>query len=469
MQNRIDYVPRAYQPLITEHILERPRCAVWASMGMGKCVSTLTAIDALQLSGETDPVLVLGPLRVAKNVWPAECRKWKHLRNLHVMPVVGSEAEKRAALRFDSPIYSCNYENLEWLVEHWGERWPYRIVVSDESTRVKSFRLRQGGKRAAALGRVAHTKIKFFIELTGTPAPNGLADLWAQIWYLDAGKRLGRTYESFKQRWFQRSFDGYSITALPNAQKEIQDLIRDLCITVDAKDWFDLAEPIVRPVYVDLPPRARQLYKAMEDQMFMELEGHEVEAFNAAARTQKCLQIANGAAYVDPLVSGDDSPKSRQWKEIHDAKIQALESIIEESNGMPVLVAYQFRSDLDRLRHAFPSARVLDAQQSTEDDWNAGLIPILLAHPKSAGHGLNLQDGGNILAYFGVNWNLEDHMQILERIGPVRQMQSGHDRPVFVYPIIARDTVDELVLARQESKREVQDILLEAMKTRRKK
>jgi len=195
----------------------------------------------------------------------------------------------------------------------------------------------------------------------------------------------------------------------------------------------------------------------MEKRMFMELEGIEVEAFNAAARTIKCLQIANGAAYVDD---------SQNWREVHDEKLQALEDVIEEASGAPVLVAYHFKSDLARLKHTFPKGRMLDANPQTIADWNKGLIPILFAHPQSAGHGLNLQDGGNILVYFGHWWNLEERLQILERIGPVRQMQAGHNRPVFIHNIIARDTVDELVIDRIESKKEVQDLLLEAMKKR---
>lgn len=461
----IPFIPRPYQTLITNHILNTPRCAVWAGMGMGKTTSTLNAIDSLLLC-ESDPVLVLAPLRVARSTWPDEARKWDHLKNIHVMPVVGSEAERRMALKHDASVYTTNYENLPWLIDFYGERWPFRTVVSDESTKLKGFRLRQGTARAKALGTVAHTKIKRFVELTGTPSPNGLADLWGQMWFLDAGVRLGRTFSGFNQRWFRPSHDGYGSMPMDHAQIEIQDKLRDLCITVDARDWFDLREPIVNNIYVDLPIKARQLYQDMEKRMFMEIDGHEVEAFNAAARTNKCLQIANGAAYLDATVDGDAHRSAKEWKDIHDAKLQALDDIVEESAGMPILVAYNFKSDLARLRHAFPKGRALDANPQTIKDWNAGKIPLLFAHPASAGHGLNLQDGGNILVFFGHDWNLEYRLQILERIGPTRQMQAGHDRPVFIHNIIARDTVDELVLTRVETKREVQDILLEAMKSK---
>lgn len=455
--SRRNYEPRPYQTLIMDHIQRVDRCAIWAGMGLGKTISTYTALDGLFMAGEDHPVLVLAPLRVAKTTWPEEARKWSHLSNISVMPIVGTEQERRAALKYSASVYTTNFENIEWLVDYYGERWPFRTVVADEATKLKSFRLKQGGRRAGALAKIAHPKVQRFIELTGTPSPNGLQDLWGQMWFIDGGQRLGRTYESFKQRWFQRSHNGYGVNALPHAQQEIQDKLRDICLTIDAADWFDLEAPIVNNIFIDLPPRAAALYRDMERKMFMELEGHDVEAFNAASRTIKCLQIANGAAYVD---------ESGNWKEVHDEKILALEDIVEEAGGAPILVAYHFKSDLARLQSAFPKGRQLDADPNTIRDWNAGKIPILFAHPASAGHGLNLQDGGNILVYFGHWWNLEERMQILERIGPTRQMQAGYKRPVFIHNIIARGTVDEDVIDRVETKREVQDILLDAMKRR---
>lgn len=450
------FTPRPYQGMIIDHILDRERCAAWSSMGTGKSVSTLTALDTLQCL-DSRPQLVIAPLRVAATTWPDEARKWTHLNHMQVLPIIGSERARLAALRQDAHIFSTNFEQLPWLVEHFEKRaWPFRTVVVDESTKLKGFRLRQGTARAKALARVAHTQCERFIELTGTPSPNGLADLWGQIWFLDRGARLGRTYDDFRQRWFEKSFDGYSITARDHAQEQIQRALADLCLTIDAKDWFDLREPIVNNIYVDLPAAARAKYEDMEKRMFMELSGHEVEAFGAAARTVKCLQLANGAAYV-----GEDNTA---WIEVHDAKLQALEDVVEEAAGMPVLVAYNFKSDLARLRKAFPKGRSLDSDPQTIRDWNAGRIPVLFAHPASAGHGLNLQDGGNILAFFGHDWNLENRLQIIERIGPTRQMQAGHDRPMFIHNIIARDTIDELVLERVETKRETQDILLQAMK-----
>lgn len=461
---RKPYAPRPYGGLITDHINSLDRSAVFAGMGLGKTVCALTAIDSLILAGESAPTLVLAPLRVAQTTWPEEARKWEHLRGLSVVPIVGSEAARRAALKADAPVYTTNYENLRWLTEHYGDRWPFANVISDESTKLKSFRLRQGGKRAQALGRLAHTKIKRFTALTGTPAPNGLVDLWGQMWFIDAGQRLGRTFDAFKQRWFRASPDGYGSSPMPHAQAEIEAALRDVCLTIDAKDWFDLEEPIVNNIYFELPVKARRMYKDMEKELFMELDGHEIEAFNAAAKTQKLLQVASGAVYLDPQTEGDHDKRGKEWKEVHDAKIQILEDIVEEAAGAPVLVAYHFKSDLARLLDAFPKGRALDADPNTIRSWNAGGIPVLFAHPASAAHGLNLQDGGNILVYFSHDWNLENRQQIIERIGPVRQMQAGYDRPVFVHNIIARDTIDEVVLDRVETKASVQDALLRAMK-----
>jgi SNF2 family DNA or RNA helicase len=461
---------RSYQSQAVDWMLDRPRCAVWAGMGMGKTLATATALSHLALV-DSQPMLIVAPLRVACSVWPEEFRKWDHLRGIEVSPILGTEAQRIGALRRDVQVFTTNYESLPWLVEHLAGRWPFRTVVADESTRLKGFRasvqvtqagvefVRKssgGGKRAMVLGRIAHARIDRFIELTGTPAPNGLIDLWGQLWFIDQGSRLCRTFTAFKDRWFDTGYDGRSLTPKSFAMEQIKEKLRDVCLTIDAKDHFDLKTPIVTDVFVDLPLEARKIYDDMEKRMFAEIESHGIEAFNAAARTGKCLQIANGAVYIDD--------KASEWKVVHDEKIAALGEIVEEAGGMPVLVAYQFRSDLHRLRAAFPLARELDKKPQTLADWNAGKIPMLLAHPASAGHGLNLQDGGNILVYFSVDWNLENHQQILERIGPMRQLQSGHNRNVFVYRIRARSTVEDLVIERLETKRDVQAILLDAMK-----
>lgn len=457
------FTPRPYQDLIINHEIDILRCNVWAGMGMGKTVATLTALEDLFMSGsENRPALVLAPLRVARSTWPDEADKWEHLRNIEVQTIIGSPKERTAALlNSNASVFTTNYENLVWLVETLGERWPFGTVVADESTRLKSFRLRKGGKRAAALAKVAHKHIDRWMNLTGTPSPNGLQDLWGQAWFLDQGQRLGRTYGAFTGRWFNSIPIGNTgickIEARPYAQEQMQDALRDVTISLNAADWFDIEDPIHNVIQTELPAKAMTQYREMEKEMFLELNDTGIEAPNAAAKTIKCLQIASGAIYTDDAGS---------WSELHDAKIQVLESIISESGGMPVLVAYHWKHDLERLLKAFPKGRHLDAEPQTLRDWNEGKIPVMFAHPASAGHGLNLQDGGNILVFFSHWWDLEQYQQIIERIGPTRQIQAGHNRPVFIHHIIAADTMDNMVMERRNSKREVQDILLEAMKKR---
>lgn len=451
---------RAYQNLMVDHVVRHPRSGLFVPMGMGKTAASLTALDVIDsVIDDALPALVLAPKRVAQSVWPEEVKKWSYLR---CSVVTGTPKERAAALREPADIYTINYDNLPWLVEHLAGKWPFRTVVADESTRLKSFRTRQGGVRARALGRVAHHSTRF-INLTGTPAPNGLKDLWGQLWMLDRGERLGRTFEAFKSRWFQAvqvGADRHAIRLdpLPHAQAEITERISDICLSIDAKDWFDIRDPIVNVIKVDLPPAARDLYRKMERQMFFELAGKDIEAFDAAGKTMKCLQLASGAVYTDD--------KCNAWEDVHDAKIEALRSIVEESSGEQVLVAYHFRSDLERLLRAFPEARALDADPSTITEWNRGNVPILLAHPASAGHGLNLQHGGRTLVVFSHWWDLEQYQQIVERIGPVRQLQAGLDRAVFIHHIVAAGTIDEDVIRRRETKASVQDILMQSMKGR---
>lgn len=456
---------RDFQWDIADYVVNNPRCGVFVPMGMGKTVSVLTAIDMLRVLGEyTGKVLVVAPLRVARVTWPDEVLDWPHLRHLRVSPIIGTEPERRAALRKDADIYTINYDNLQWLEKALDGDWPFGFVVADESTKLKGYRTKQGTARAKVLGKVAHRRgaVERFINLTGTPAPNGIKDLWGPTWFLDRGFRLGDSFASFEDRWFRRDFTGYSLEPLKGAQKEIEGLLGDLCFSLDVRDYFDIKEPVRVIRKVKLPEPVMKQYRKMERVLFTELKdiftnrNHTIEAANAATKTMKCLQMANGAAYI-----GEGSVA---WTEIHDQKLQELDSIIEEAMGAPILVAYHFKSDLARLKKKFPKARVLDKDPQTIKDWNAGKIPILLCHPASAGHGLSLQHGGHHLVFFSVNWNLEEHLQMIERIGPVRQMQSGYDRAVYVYYILAEDTIDELVMERLEEKGNVQALLMRAMK-----
>lgn len=453
-----EFIPRPYQRIAVEFILERPRCALWAPPGMGKTSTALAVCDVLHnLHGETRPTLVLAPLRVARDTWSTEARKWDRFAGLEVVPVVGDLKQRTAALRRDAPIYATNYEQLPWLVEHLDGRWPFGQVIADEATKLKGFRLRQGGRRARALGRVAHAAVERFIELTGTPSPNGILDLWGQAWFLDAGARLGRTWTAFTDRWFRVGRDGFSLEALPHAQAEVQALLRDLCLTLDPRDWFELEEPVRNVVEVELPKKVRQIYRDMEREMFALLAGGaELEAVNAAARTMKCLQLANGAAYVDDAGA---------YEELHAEKLDALESVLEET-AAPVLCAYHFKSDRARILRRFPDALDLATREGLAEA-QAGRGRLWIGHPASMGHGIDgLQVHCNTACFFGHWWDLEQRAQFIERVGPVRQAQAGLRRPVFIHDIVARGTVDDLVLARHQTKREVQDLLLEAMKAR---
>lgn len=468
---------RPYQHLMVDEAIKVPKCALWSFMGSGKTVSVLTAIDRMQLAGMLDkPTLVIAPLRVARDVWPKEPTKWPHIGHLRVVPMIGSAVERADAFHIPADVYTINFENLEWLIEQWGSHWPYGMVVIDESTKLKSLRANirenaagtkwvqgEGGKRAKALLKVTYEhKTPRMIELTGTPSPNGLMDLWGQLFFLDHGKRLGRVFDAFQTRWFRPKFDGFGYEPLPHAQEQIQAALKDLCMSLKPEDWFDLAEPIVRPIYVTLPPEARKAYREMEKELYTEIQGQKVEAFNAGAKTMKTLQMASGAAYL----GSPDDPGERKWVESHTAKLDALEEIQEEAAGMPLLVGYTFKSDLARILKRFPKAVHFSNKKGIQERWDAGSIPMLVAHPASMGHGLDLQHGTNILVRFSSDWNGENFDQMLERIGPVRQEQSGYKRSVFEYRIIAQGTVDEDVYESHESKRSVQDVLMDGMRRR---
>jgi SNF2 family DNA or RNA helicase len=463
---RRKFTPRPYHGLAMNHLANVERSAIFAKPGMGKSVMALTFLDYLHnVWGESRPSLVLAPLRVARDTWANEAHKWDHLASVEVVPIVGDADQRKAALRKDAPVYTINYDNLVWLREQFtGSAWPFATVVADESTKLKNFRLRQGGVRAQALGKVAHKDVERWINLTGTPASNGLEDLWGQTWFLDAGQRLGRTFSAFQNRWFRPVKNGQfnRWVQADHAQAEIQERIADICLTLDPKDWFDLQDPIVNVIEVELPASARTKYREMERELFTMIEGNEVEAMNAAAKSQKCLQLANGAVYLDPERYGTGT-----WIEVHMEKLDALSELAEETGDDPLLVTYQFKSDLARLLRAFPEG--LDLSKA-EDMARAmrGEGKLWFGHPQSMGHGVDgLQYHCNTIVFFAQDWNLEYHDQVLERIGPVRQLQASRTDGVFVHYIVARNTIDELVMARRETKRSVQDLLLEFLKGRK--
>lgn len=451
------FTPRPYQRYMIAHMIRHTRCAIWAGMGMGKTSACLLYLTYLSLY-DPSKILVIAPLRVARDVWPVEITKWEAFQHLSCSPIVGNLEERRNALRKDVDIYTVNYENLQWLVDTVGKQWPWRTVILDESTRVKSFRLRQGGKRARALAKMAWTKIEGIIELTGTPSPNGLLDLWGQLWFLDKGERLCRTYTAYCTKYFKYVHpNSFALIPTDFATDAIADKVKDICMSLRAIDWFDLKKPIRCKVPVFLTSEHRKKYNTFQTTMYMRLhDGKEVTASFAAALSMKSLQYVNGAMYTEE--------GGTAWTEVHKLKIEALSSIIEEMPGENIIVAYNFKSDLSRLKRHFTKGRHLDQNPETLKNWNAGLIPLLFVHPASAGHGLNMQQGGRIIVFFGHSWNLEHREQVIERIGPVRQLQAGYNRAVYIYDIYAHDTVDDLVLLRHESKKSTQDILLDAAK-----
>lgn len=455
------FVPRSYQKLIVDNILYNKRTAVFAGMGLGKTASTLEAIRQIKAVRPSLTVLIIAPLRVAQSTWPDEVRKWDSFKNLRVSVICGSAKARRDALLADADIYTINYENIPWLVEELKGDWFFDLIVADESTRLKGLRARQGTQRAKALAKVAF-KSEGFVELTGTPAPNGLLDLWGQMWFLDKGARLGKSFSAFQKEFFYPISRGGGATRWvewklqEGSDRRIKRRIEDVSITVNPEDYFDVAKNIFNDIVVELPREVMRQYRKFARELYLELEGgEEITAANAAVKTGRLLQMASGAVYVE------DGEGSDAYTVVHKAKIEALASVIEEANGAPVLCAYSYRHEVDRILKAFPYARVLDQSPQTIRDWNAGKIPLLLAHPASCGHGLNLQDGGNILVFFSCTWSLELHDQIVERIGAVRQAQAGHDRPTFVHYLIAKGTLDEAVKERLATKRDVLDVLLD--------
>jgi SNF2 family DNA or RNA helicase len=467
----VKYRPRPPQLVITDAIMRRRRINIWAGMGFGKTGATLDALDRLAMT-EDDPILVVGPLNVAAVTWPDELAKWDHLSRWRASPIIGGPKARLAALKVDANLYTVNFENVAWLVDHFkagkrGSRWPFRTVVFDEATRLQGFRLRQGTAQAAALGKVAHSHVRRWINLTGTPAPNGLKGLWGQNWFIDEGKRLGRTYSAFEDRWFEwkfqtitlsggKDFDRPILRPTEWAQEEIEERLKGVAISLRARDWFpDLKEPIRNVIKVRLPTKARRHYQEMEKKFFTEIRGHEIEAVHAASKSGKLLQMASGQVY----------DADRVWHEVHSEKLQALRSVVLEANGANVLVVYQFRSSLERLLKGFNSGELIKSPESIRR-WNAGQIGLGFVHPALVGHGQSMQDGGYIIVHFDMGWDMEKFDQINERLGAMRQMQSGYDRDVFEHYIVAEGTMDEDVLRRHGTKRSVQDTLLEAMKAR---
>ena len=435
----------AYQNKAVDFILSEKRCMLALEMGLGKTTSTLTAVCDMLDSFTANKVLVVAPLRVANSVWAQETRLWEHLKHLRVSVCTGTEKARRSALSLDADIYVINRENIPWLVVNYGKGWDFDVVVIDESSSFKN----PSSKRFKALRKML-PKIETMVLLTGTPSPNGLLDMWSQMYLIDYGERLGRTLTGYKQRFFEADYFGRKFEIRSGAARKIHSLLTDKIIHMSAEDYLDMPARIDLSVEVDIG-NALVGYQEFERTMLAELEGgEEVEAVTAAVLANKLMQYANGALYTDDQGS---------WQETHAAKLDALAEIVEDNTGENMLVAYNYKSDLVRLLKRFPHARVLDKSQDTIDAWNRGEIPMLLAHPASAGHGLNLQKGGALCVWFGLNWSLELYQQFNARLH-----RQGQTRPVRIVHIVARDTIDGRVLSVLRDKDASQSSLLNALK-----
>lgn len=436
----------SYQRKAVDFILSEERCMLALEMGLGKSVSTLTAICDMLDGFTASKVLVIAPLRVANSVWAQETRLWEHLNHLRVSVCTGPEKARRAALSVDADVYVINRENVMWLAQNYGKNWPFDTVVIDESSSFKN----SSSKRFKALRKML-PQIERMVLLTGTPSPNGLMDLWSQMYLIDYGERLGRTLTGYKQRFFEPDFMGYKFSLRSGADETIHRLVSDKVIHMSADDYLDLPDRIDIVQRVIMPASAMSDYKDFERTMLAELDdGETVEATTAAVLANKLLQWSNGAMYTD---------QNGNWSETHVAKLDALAEIIEDNPGENILVAYNYQSDLARLLKRFPQAKQLDKKQETIDAWNRGETPLLLAHPASAGHGLNLQKGGALCVWFGLNWSLEYYQQFNARLH-----RQGQDRPVRIAHIVCEGTIDERVLSVLRDKDAVQGNLLSALK-----
>ena len=446
------FVPHSYQSFCIDYIKDHPIAAVLLDMGLGKTVIALTAIrDLLWDSFEVRKVLIVAPLRVARDTWPAEIQKWDHLKSLRYATAVGSASERIAALQKDADLYIINRENVQWLVEESGLPFDYDMVVIDELSSFKSHQ----AKRFRSLMKM-RPLVKRIVGLTGTPSSNGLMDLWAEFRLLDMGKRLGRYITQYRNRYFmpdkRNGMVIYSYKPLPGAEQQIYDAIGDITISMRAKDHLNMPECVMNEVRVRMSEPERSVYDDMCRQLVVSLDGQEVTAGNAAALAGKLCQMANGAVYST----------DQKILPLHDRKLDALEDLIEAANGKPVLVAYWFKHDLERIEERLRKLKITFARADKADSlrrWNAGELPVMLIHPASAGHGLNLQAGGSTLVWFGLTWSLELYQQTNARL-----WRQGQKDTVVIHHIITEGTMDERVMAALGHKGKTQNALLDAVR-----
>lgn len=451
------FVPHEYQKFCIQKILEMKKVGIWQDMGLGKTVTTLTAIKELKYNRfQVRRVLVIAPKKVAEGTWTKEAAKWDHTKMLRVSPVLGSQAKRIKALNTPADIYITNRENVVWLVDYYRNAWPFDMVVVDESSSFKSH----SAKRFKALASVGE-RIERMVELTGTPSPNGLDDLWAQVFLLDGGERLGKRYTHFRERYFQpdkRGADGmvYSYEAKPGSEEGILEKISDICISMKADDYLQLPDITYHEIPVELDAKALKSYCELEREMVLQLpeDGEDISVTSAAALSNKLLQLANGAIY------GED----RQVHEVHGCKVEAFMELIESLQGKPVLVFYNYQHDRTRILKALEKTGLKVRELKTpqdEDDWNAREIDVLLTHPASSAYGLNLQQGGNHVIWFGLTWNYELYTQANKRLH-----RQGQQEKVIIHHLVCAGTRDEDVMQALRRKEDAQNWVMESLKAR---
>lgn len=448
------FKPHSYQRYCINRVLATPALGLFLDMGLGKTVITLTAVNDLKYNQfAINKVLVIAPKKVAESTWAKEAAKWDHLQLLRISTVLGSETKRIRALNTPADIYVINRENIPWLVEYYRNAWPFDMVIVDEFSSFKNHQ----AKRFKALSWV-RPHIKRIVGLTGTPAPNGLQDLWAQVYLLDGGERLGKKITGFRERYFepdQRNRDRV-FTYVPKigADEVIQNLIGDICVSMKAEDYLELPDIMYNTVPVVLDSKAEKAYKKLETEMLLQVDESTIDAGSAAVLTNKLLQLCNGAVYDE----------DRNIVNIHDCKIEAFMELIEGLNGKPALVFYNFQHDKERLMKALAKTGLRVRELKTpqdETDWNNRQIDILLAHPASAAYGLNLQQGGNHVIWFGLNWSLELYQQANKRLH-----RQGQTEKVIIHHLTVTGGVDEDVVAALEDKTSTQDQLMSALKAR---
>ena len=450
----MEFRPHAYQQYCIDRLLADPMLGLFLDMGLGKTVTTLTAVRTLRYDRfQVARVLVVAPKKVAEATWQDEARKWDHLRLLRVQTVLGSAEKRIRALSVPADVYVINRENVVWLTDFYRNEWPFDMVVLDESSSFKD----RSTKRWKAI-KAMRPHIRRMVLLTGTPAPNNLADLWAQVFLLDGGARLGPTLTGFRERYFtpdkRNASQIFSYKPKTGAEQAVQRLIGDICVSMKAEDYLQLPECLSVTVPVELDARARKAYDQMERDMLLEVDGEDITAESAAALTQKLLQLAGGAVY-----DGEHTAKA-----VHSCKVEAFLELTEALNGQHALVFYAFVHEKERLLAALKKTglrvRVFQDRQDA-DDWNAGKVDLLLAHPASTAYGLNLQQGGSHVIWFGLTWSLELYQQANKRLH-----RQGQQNRVIVHHLATRGSVDEDVLAALEGKADTQEALLQSLKAR---